>query len=684
MNVGGRQLGPWVGLGLACALSLGLGLWNLEGFPPYFFCDEAAPANWAHHLLTHGFRGPREQLLPTFCPTGNRYTVGTTLYLQLPFVALWGKSLVLVRALTVLVTTVAAAGLAWALGTSLRLGTWWALPLLLLVNPAWFLHARTGYDNPIAAGFFGLFLGCGARFLCGSGNALYLSLVFAAASFYTSASARAVVPLAVLGLLGVAYCSRRQTPWKPVAFILFLFALPYVRYVVTDPGEQVSQLSILGSFWTEDRPLLSRLLAAGESYLAAWSPRFWLGTGPGPVRHKVPGMGLLHPLVVLLAGLGLLVALWRSRRGSLAPAYRFVLLCLVAAPAAALVFEPGVSRQFFLVPVLAMLAVVGSSALAEGLFRRWPEAFHVVFGAGLSVLALAVGVRSVTVGLPLQANYGFYGWQWGAPQVFETVRELLKKDPTLTVMFSLTSFNDSDQLGRFFLGDESRIQWISHDWLTRSLRPLPGNCIFVFREEEFTQFRTDPRFSRPRLVTVLYDPGGRPAFFFFRVSYSPEAREIIAREAEERRKPVRAVVTVLGEPVVVWHSLLDMGPLANAFDGSKATLIRTMEANPLRLDLEFPRAHAFQGATLRIGAGGTAVRVFASVANGWQLVGESAFPEAPATRDVEVPLRPVAAREYRVEIEDLEFKGQPSNVHLWELQLVEGGVHGQTPGTDRR
>lgn len=658
---------------MACGLYLVLGFWEVASFPPNFFCDEAAPGNWAEHLLTHGLKGPKDEFFPTFCPTGNRYTVGTTLYLQLPWVALWGKHWLMPRVLTVIITFLGGAFLAWVLRRTLNLATWWSFPLFLMANPAWFFHARTGYDAPLAALFFGLFLGFGISFLSGSLKAIYGALFFAALCFYTSASARLVMPLAFACFLWLSRSSLTLISWKKLAAVSIALALPYVRYVFLYPGEQVTQLRILGSFWTQNRGLWSRILVACKSYLSAWDPRFWLGTGVAPLRHNVPDMGLLDPLVVALAGLGVVVALRRAVRGPGKNVYRLILLCLLASPAAALVYEPGVSRQMFLIPVLCTLAVFGSSVLWGWLPGLGKRVLSVSLAVVLMVLAVRVGVRAVILGPPLDTDYGFYGWQWGAPQLFGAAKEFLEKDPSLTLMVSATSFNDGEQLGRFFLGDHPRLQWVSPAWLQTYLRELPPHCLFVFPWSEHQELRTDPKFTRPQIVTVLYDPSGRPAFAFCRLGYSPAAPSLIAHEIEERRKPVRASVCLGGEQVEVWHSLLDMGPLANAFDGNKNTLIRTMEANPLRLDLHFPSTHTFVQASFSIGAVETGLRVYAQVGSNWELVGTADFPGASGNRDVVVTLRPVPASGVRVEIEDLAQKGELSNVHLWELALVEKG-----------
>ncbi|KDA55045.1 hypothetical protein EG19_00030 [Thermoanaerobaculum aquaticum] len=654
-----------------------LTLWALEDFPPYFFCDEAVSANWAEHLLQHGFRGANRELLPAFFPNGGRFNLGTSVYLLMPLVAVFGRSVVLSRAATGFVTLVTLSVLALGLRRGFGLSLWWLVPLWALVHPVWFLHSRTGFEISLSVGFFAAFLGLAVMFLSGRDGALPLCLSMAALSFYAHAAARVVVPLSVVGLF-VSWWFSSPRPcirWRWVGAVTLLWALPFARYLLNHPSEQTSQLALLGSFWSKNLPLDARFQEALASYMSAWSPRFWLASDVHPLRHVLPGMGLLQPVALVFAGLGLGVALRRTVRGSHAAGYRFLTVTLLFAPAAALVLAPGVTRQMFALPVLAALSVVGSSWIREQMAEAARTAFVATLLAFLIIGCVWLLLRAWVVGPPLDADYGYYGYQWGAPQVFREIKTLLQSAANSTVMLSPNCGNSYEEHVAFFLGQEPRLQWASFEWLTTYVRTWPPEAVFVFPYDEFQRVRASPKFAKPGLVTVLYDPSGKPAFAFFRLRYSPEASTLIAREIEERRQPVRASLILSGENVEVWHSFLDIGPVENAFDGNKSTLIRTMEANPLRLDLHFPTIRKFAQASLLIGAGKTGVRVYSQVGNAWELTGEATYPSASGNRNVVLALRPVPSQAVRVEVEDLARKGELSNVHLWELRLTEAGGH---------
>ncbi|MCX7895295.1 MAG: hypothetical protein N2447_04975 [Thermoanaerobaculum sp.] len=663
-------VGRGVGLWLPMLVYLAGVLWCLPHFPSYFFCDEAVSANWAEYLLRHHGRGADGALLPTFFPNGGKYNLGTSVYLAVPMVWAWGKSVVAVRALTAVLTALAAAALAWAVGRALSLPTGWLVPLWLVATPTWFLHARTGFEAPMAVAFFMFFLAFGLVFLAGAARALAPALLAAALSFYAYAPARLVVPLTAvaLALAWLASPTKTRANAMAVGFLLFVSLLPYLRFVSTFPQEQGRQLAVLGSFWAQERPLGVALSQALASYLAAWSPRFWLDPSHHLARHAVPGYGQLQGSLVPLVLLGGVVALWRAWRGPQIAGYRFLLLSLLFAPAAALLLSPGVTRQLFLVPLLAVLAAVGGSALL-GVRSSWVKrALTTLLAFGVVALAGRMAVRGMVEGPPLEQDYGFYGLQWGAQEVFSEVRFQLERNPGLAVALSPNWANGTEELASFFLPDMGRLRWTSYqemasrrqDWLSHALVGLPA--------EEFERLRQDRKFTKPHLCTVLFFPNGKPAFFFFRVGYSGQAEALFAADAEARRRPVQAEVVVGEERWVVVHPQLDMGPITNAFDGNPNTLIRTLEANPLRVEVQFAQSRWLAGVRLRVGAAPTAVRVL-SANGGWRQVAQASFSASRDTRTVEVLFAPLLVQRVAVEVAN-SGEGEPSHVHLWELQWL--------------
>lgn len=651
---------------------LAVSLYRIEDFPAYFHGDEAVAACWARHLLHNGGRGPGGELLPAFFVSGQRYNLGNPVYLQLPLVALGLASVATVRGLSVVLSWAGALVLALGARQALKTPWWWMLPLWLLVNPVWFLHVRTGFDTPISVSFYMAFVGFGLCFLAGSRWALPAALVAAALSFYAYAPARLVAPLAVFGLWVAWLVAGRQPAvrWPAILVLCVLLAVPFVRHVVNHPQEQSGQLAMLGSFWGGGRSLGEALAQSLASYGRVWSPGFWLQPERHLVRHVVPGYGLLQPFLLPFLALGLLAVGVRAVRGPAKGPFWFLLLLLITAPAAAFLVEPGPTRQLFLVPLIALVSGFGGSLVAARIKRlgavAWTTAVAGVLMASLALLT----AKSFASHSFATHDYGLYGLQWGARQVFAEIKSVLDREKDVRVVVSPNWANNADALVCFFFGDEPRLQVASWDWFAVRMRDLKEPRLFVMTPDEYAQVRTNPKFSKPRLRTILPYPDGRPGFYFCSLSYSAEAEALIQAEIEERKKPIAAEVVVAGERWAVSHSFLDMGPVAALFDGDPKTLVRTMEANPLRLVIRFSNPKRLTGATLVIGAGATRVRLWIRNDEREQPVVEEVFPASHGNRTVELRFGPWHTAGVTVEVFN-EGEGEPANVHLWELSFRE-------------
>jgi hypothetical protein len=115
-----------------------------------------------------------------------------------------------------------------------------------------------------------------------------------------------------------------------------------------------------------------------------------------------------------------------------------------------------------------------------------------------------------------------------------------------------------------------------------------------------------------------------------------------------------------------------MGEVANAFDGSRDTLLRTLEANPAVFVLAFPEPIKMKG--LRIKFGSTEAGVLARL----YVEGEPEPKEYVAVLkgSIEQPDGTLNfGAEYRVTRLHLEVKDmrqqEPGHVHLWEIEAIE-------------
>ncbi|HZW03699.1 MAG TPA: hypothetical protein VFF68_07225, partial [Anaerolineaceae bacterium] len=383
-------------------------------------------------------------------------------------------------------------------------------------------------------------------------------------------------------------------------------------------------------------------------------------------------------LLFLLAGLG--IALWNVRRSP----YRALLAAVLAAPAGAALVGLGVTRALFMVVPAALLTALGLHAALEklsgwlartaaelGLTR--PEPLRLAL-TGLVFLALAGAnlamLRDALVNGPLWfREYDLGGLQYGARQLFPAVEAYLEDHPAAKVLVSPTWANGTDVLARFFSGDPLPYQLGSITGYQDRYTPIDPEQVFVMTPAEFELASADPKFAGLQVERTLPYPDGRPGFTFVRLHYSEAAPALYAAESQARRRLARGEAVLPDfTPVQAAYSALDMGQIQDVFDGDPFTLIRTAEANPLQLTVEFPAPRALTAVEVRVGGTPTLVVVRACPPGTNSCLEQSVeVGETPHPREVLVEFAtPVTAD--RVAVDVLSVRdGEPAHVHLWEV-----------------
>lgn len=95
-------------------------------------------------------------------------------------------------------------------------------------------------------------------------------------------------------------------------------------------------------------------------------------------------------------------------------------------------------------------------------------------------------------------------------------------------------------------------------------------------------------------------PQWQVRIYFVTLRYIDGVEEIFAREQAERRKPEQAELELLGQRCV-YRIPLDIGDIAQVFDGDPKTFIRSFEANPLEITLSFSQPVELRGVSVLIG-----------------------------------------------------------------------------------
>jgi hypothetical protein len=169
--------------GLSLAVYLAVRLIGLASFPIYFFTDEAVQTVLAADLVRDGFLSYEGVFLPTYFKNGNYYNLSLSVYLQVLPTLLFGKTVFVTRAVSVLVSLLAALSVGLILRRILKASLWWSGVLLLSLSPAWFLHSRTAFETVIFVSFYAATLAGYLLYRYHSPRFLYPTLVLAALAF---------------------------------------------------------------------------------------------------------------------------------------------------------------------------------------------------------------------------------------------------------------------------------------------------------------------------------------------------------------------------------------------------------------------------------------------------------------------------------------------------------------------
>lgn len=206
---------------------------GLSNFPIYFFTDEAAQTVLAEQLVKSDFRID-DEFLPTYFWNSNKYSLSTSVYLQVIPYMLLGKSVLVTRGTSILITLLGAFSIGLIPSQIFRIRNWWLGIFILSITPAWFLHSRTAFETVIATTFYGGFMYAYLLYLYKSPKYLYLAIFAAAFTFYSYNPARLVI-LVTIGLLLLSdfhyhWQNRGVVGWGLLP--VFLLAIPYLRFLI--------------------------------------------------------------------------------------------------------------------------------------------------------------------------------------------------------------------------------------------------------------------------------------------------------------------------------------------------------------------------------------------------------------------------------------------------------------------
>jgi len=664
---------PKILFGLGLLLYLLVRLVGLPDYPIYFFSDEALPTVLAADLVGDNFVH-EGQVLPTYFRNGRKFSLSATVYLNIIPYLFFGKSVWVARGMTVLITLLAAGGIGLILKRVFDRPYWWTGPLLLSIVPAWFLHSRTAFETAVACSFYAAFLYFYLLYRARAPRYLYHALVFGALTFYSYAPGQLVIIVTGVGLLlsDFRYHWENRRVGLRGAGLLVLLALPYLRFQLTHPGAFIENLRESSSYLIGNYTTLEKAQLFLKEYLTGLSPLYWyFRNGVDIPRHTMNGYGNILWITLPFALIGLVAAV-RSIRS---PAWRALLIALVASPVGAAVSGLGVTRALFFVIPATLLTGLGFDTFLGWIQARARVRVFSPRNLALDVFGLlAVGSLAQTTDALLNGpfwntDYAMNGMQYGARQVFGEIQDVLRTGAEVNIKLSPDWANGVGELARFFLYDPLPLEIESLESYELQHREMDPNALFVISFRDYLRASESGKFNL-HVERTINDPNGHPAYLFVRADYVPTVDEILAAEAEARRVLLNGTAFLDGIPIPVRYSRLDTGEIPNVFDGNDKTVIRTAEANPLVVEFYMRQVRPVSGLELIIGATKAQVTVRLFPESGAEPVVFSqeleGFLDAP-TVIMEFG-ETVLAQVIRIEIQDLR-QGEPGHVHLWEIRL---------------
>ncbi len=675
-----REPRPWLMLAVAAAGILFFAATRFVGltrFPVYFFTDEAIHPNWASYLLEHGFRDPGGVLLPPFFKNDQTWNLSASVYTHLLPVALFGRSVLVTRAVPALLSVIAAAGLGFASLRAFGHRSFWLVPLLMAAMPAWFLHSRTGFETALATSYYALFLMAYLFYRQGRPRWILAALALGAAAAYSYASAQLL--MVGTGLLLLVVDARyhveqfRKHPRVMIgaASLVVLLVAPYLRFRVLEPDATANHLKTLSSYLVADTPRSEKVRSFLDYYLDGLEPTYWFGSDhPRDIdRHRMKGMAAISPLLAPFIGVGLLVS---ARRIVRSPAHRAVLITLLMVPVGAALVAPGITRLLAMMVPATLLAAIGVDWVLERIRNRRAYAL----AAAVVAIALAMSGVSMTRaalrdGPTWYTDYGIYGMQWGAPQLFAAIEEELARSRATRVVMSPTWANNPNAFVDFFLDadDASRVEMASIYSFLQAPRAIDPNLLIILPDDEYRIAQASDKLALDAPLRTIDLPDGKPGFYFLHLRYVPDVEARFEADRQARFALVESTASIGGEELTLRHSKLDMGQMPNVFDGDVATLVRGAEANPFSVEVTFPSPRPLRTVAVTTGSMDMGLRVQVWPSTGgepWVL--EQTLRDLDDDPRVEVALPESAPPTTRVRFDIKNLNdGDVSHVHLREM-----------------
>lgn len=394
------------------------------------------------------------------------------------------------------------------------------------------------------------------------------------------------------------------------------------------------------------------------------------------------GLWVAAPLMLI----GVFLALRNIHR----PVHRLALIAWLACPIPSSVVAIGMPRMLWMSVPLAILTAVGLSSVLVWAEKQWrvKRSWAVPVGLFATLLLLALYMlRSALVDGPLWFDdYGLYGMQFGAEQVFQdTIRPLLEKDPNVRVVLSPSWANGTEQFIDFFIPQDlqPRLQLGRPENVITSPDVDTSNILFIATANEFNQLVADPKYQNisvvPQwqglnLVNPIPYPNQQPGFYIITLQPSPNFVAIMNQQHEANREPIEDKMVFRDSQYIrVVHSPLGSGRMEDIFDNDPDTLARVEEANPFYIAI-YPitpiDTHSVFIKTGSLSDYTVTIRLYAPGATDPVIYTQTYNKDVPPDPEIEITFDkgPAQAAWIEIEIKD-NTTGETSQIHIRTIQF---------------
>jgi len=666
---------------LALLVYLVVRLIDLEKFPIYFFSDEAVQTIRAADFVRDDYRSESQEFFPTYFKNSYQYNLSLSVYIQILPTILFGKHIWVTRVTSVLLTVLAALAVGLSAREIFKRKAGWLAILLFSLMPAWFLHSRTAFETVLAVSFYSAFWYCYLVYRQKNRRYIYAAIVFAALAFYSYSPAQIVVCVTILAffLNDLKFHLADRKTMLPALFLGLILMLPYFRFLNNHPGEILNHLQIVGANWISDLSLWQKAAAYLREYLNGLNPAYWLIPNEVDLpRHLMKGYAHLWQPVAPFILVGIFTCL---RRWSLS-SYRMMMIAVLAAPSGAALAQIGITRTLFMVFPASLLATCGllvtydwlrKSSLSRKISQPfWSIFLPVIVFLGLLGANAAMLYDSLLNGPTWFTDYGLYGMQYGAKQIFGEIKNDLNQNPQAKIVLTPGWANGTDILARFFFPDPLPFTLASADTYIQNIQPLDSSTVLIVLPNELEDLQKSGKFTNINVEKIIPYPNGEPGFYFIHLQYMENVEEIFTREKAARRELIGGdFILQDGSQVGVHFSPMDMGSIQDVLDEDPLTVGRSWESNPFRFIFDFQEPRTINQITMRVGGEPTHIEVEL-----WQNMDTEPasytqdLKENPDPRQTDIFVnlpQPVIKAEIRVYNEN---ESEPAHVHVWEIRFL--------------